>query len=82
MQRINWEISGAEAGDKVGLLAPRVSTQRAADARRSRSGFLPNIYQKFPGTMGIFICHPARVPPLIAPATSLLLDGAVSWVAG
>ena len=32
MRHTDREISGAEAGDKVGLLAPTVSTQRAADA--------------------------------------------------
>jgi hypothetical protein len=43
MQHIGEEMSGVEPGDKVGLLAPRVSTQRAADARRSRSMFIAEI---------------------------------------
>jgi hypothetical protein len=73
MRRINGEISGAEVGDKAGLLAPRASTQRAADACRSRTGFLPKLYQKFPKMMGIFVWNPVRVPSGIEPAIALLL---------
>jgi len=68
MRRTDGEIFGAEVGDKVGLLAPTVSTQRAADARRSRSGFLPKLYQKFPKSMGIFLWNPVRVPSGVEPA--------------
>jgi hypothetical protein len=38
--------------------------------RRPRTGFLPEIYQKFPGIMGVFICDPVRVRSGIEPAIS------------